>query len=63
MATTVNKTKEVIDKLKAEQKTLNSPQDLAKIFAINKHMENVRRDFQVKERDSQISASNIILTA
>ena len=63
MATTVNKTKEVIDKLKAEQKTLNSPQDFAKIFAINKHMENVRRDFQVKERDSQISASNIILTA
>ncbi|MBX2943612.1 MAG: hypothetical protein KF860_14840 [Cyclobacteriaceae bacterium] len=65
MATTINKTKEVIDRLKAEQKilTLNSPGDLAKIAATNKHMEEVRREFQVKERESQMSASKVILTA
>lgn len=65
MATTINKTKEVIDRLKAEQKTqtLNSPGDLQKIAVINKHMEEVRREFQVKERGSQMSASKVILTA
>ena len=65
MATIINKTKEVIDKLNAEQKsqTLNSASDLANITAINKRMEEVRREFQVKERESQISASKITFTA
>ena len=65
MATIINKTKEVTDKLKSEQKTqiLNSASDLAKISAINKHMQDVRREFQVKERESQMSASKVILTA
>jgi hypothetical protein len=65
MATVINKTKEVIDKLNAQQKsqTLNSASDLANIAAINKRMEEVRREFQIKERESQISASQITFTA
>lgn len=64
MATILNKTKEVIGNLKAEQKnTLNSPSDFAKIVASDKHLEGVRREFQVKERESQMAASKVILTA
>lgn len=59
----INHTKEIIDKLKVEGKsiTLNSPKDIENIRAINKHMEEVRRDFLVKQFESELSASRIFL--
>jgi hypothetical protein len=35
----------------------------ASIVAMNEQMGAVRRDYQIKERNSQISASKVILTA
>jgi len=41
---------------------LNEPQHIAAIVAMNEKMAEVRRDYQVKDRNSQISAVNVILT-
>jgi hypothetical protein len=42
---------------------LDRPEDIAAIEEMNSQLEDVRREYQVKNRNSQISASNVILTA
>lgn len=61
----INKTHEIITRLQNEGKVtpLNSAVDMAKIASINKYMEEVRKDYRMKESQSQISASQVILNA
>jgi len=61
----ISKSREIIDRLQKEGKVtlMNSADDMAKIDSINKYMEEVRRDYRMKESQSQISASLVILNA
>jgi phosphopentomutase len=65
MATKINKTAEVLDKLKGEGKvvSMGTVQDIATISALTDRMKSVRRDYQIKERNSQMRAAQVILTA
>lgn len=65
MANQINKTQEVLTRLSAENKiaVMNTETDVALISEFDKRMEIVRRDYQIKERNSQYSASEVILTA
>ncbi len=65
MAYIISRTEEINKKLESENngQVLNSASDIKKINEINKHMTEVRRDFQVKERESQNAAANVILTS
>jgi hypothetical protein len=42
---------------------LDHPEHIAAIVEMNDQLEEVRREYQVKDRNSQISASQVILTA
>ncbi|MGM0407930.1 MAG: hypothetical protein ACQERU_08090 [Bacteroidota bacterium] len=61
----VSKTSEINARLEKEDKVtlLNSDDDINQITAINEYMEGVRKDYQIKESKSQISASHVILNA
>ncbi len=65
MSIVINKTKETLNSLIKEKKVkpMNSPEDLAAILAIDKLMEEVIRDYQVKDTKSQITSAAVILTA
>lgn len=65
MTEIISRSEKIIQQLKKEGKfvTLNRPEDLNAITEMNNEMENVRRDYQVKDRNSQVHASNVILTA
>ena len=54
-----------MDRLKAENKVeyLDKQSDINIIKQIDDTMLSVRRDYQIKERNSQITASKVILTA
>ena len=60
----ISKTEEINARLKREGKVtiLNQPEHLAAIETMNKRLEAARREYQIKERNSQISASKVILT-
>jgi hypothetical protein len=61
----VNETEDIKAQLKAEGKViyLDKPENIAAIAAMNVQMEAVRKEFQVKDRNSQLEASKVILTA
>jgi hypothetical protein len=61
----ISKTEEIKAQMKAENKVsyLDKPQHIAAIVAMNDQLEAVRREYQVKDRNSQITASKVILTA
>jgi len=61
MITTINRTKEIEAKLKTEY--LDSPHHIQAIKKMNEEMEEVRREYKVKDKNSQTSASNVVLTA
>ncbi|TAE86180.1 MAG: hypothetical protein EAY81_05890 [Bacteroidetes bacterium] len=65
MATELNKTKEIKARLNAieQVRPMSTQSDAAMIHAVNQQMENVRREYQIKERESQLSASRVVLTA
>lgn len=65
MATELNKTKEIKAQLNAieQVRPMGTPGDAAMINAVNQQMEKVRREYQIKERESQLSASRVVLTA
>lgn len=42
---------------------LDKPHDIEVINEIDRQMEGVRREYQIKEKNSQISAASVILTA
>ena len=63
MPKTVNKTDEILKKL-AENGTVyvvNKPEHIEAQKEMNKIMEENRRDFQIMDKQSQISASSVIL--
>ncbi|MEI7491904.1 MAG: hypothetical protein WCK92_10935 [Bacteroidota bacterium] len=65
MTTKISKYQELMGRLKDEQKVtyLDKPQDIEAINEIDKQMEGVRREYQIKEKNSQISAAAVFLTA
>lgn len=65
MIKTVSRTQIINDQLKNEGKVvyLDKPEHIAKIIAMNEEMADVRREYQVKDRNSQNSAVNVILTS
>lgn len=60
-----NRTETVKSKMRQEGKVtiLNKDQDIQAVTLMNKELEEVRREYQVKDRNSQITASTVILTA
>ena len=65
MANTYNRKADIQARLAAEGKVnrMESPESAARREEINQQVKAVRRDFQQKERKSQIDASNLLLTA
>ncbi|MDP1812823.1 MAG: hypothetical protein Q8K92_00075 [Leadbetterella sp.] len=65
MAKLINKTQEVFENMRAADKVsvMNTKKDVALIAELNKRMEVVRRDYQIKEKNSQFKASKVTLTA
>jgi len=65
MTEKISKYQELMSRLRDEDKVtyLDQPRDIEMINDIDKQMEDVRRDFQIKEKNSQISAATVILTA
>lgn len=65
MAIQVDKTKEILDRLKSEGliKTMDTPDALAAKNAINKYAEEVRREYIERERLSIIAAGQFVVTA
>lgn len=61
----INKTEEIKAKLVSEGKVsfLDAPEHMAAILKMNEEMEEVRREYKIKEKNSQISAAQIVLTA
>jgi hypothetical protein len=65
MAVQISKYHEIMKRLSEENKTelLNKPEDLEAIKLVNEQMEELRRDFQVKEKKSQESSQQVVLNA
>ena len=65
MATQINRTQEIINRLQSENKVtkLNSPNDVAMITAFSERMETIRREYQIKEINTQHSAAQVILNS
>ncbi|MNU18949.1 hypothetical protein [Chryseobacterium cheonjiense] len=61
----VSKTEAIKAKMAREGKvtSLNSPRHISAIASMNKQLETVRREYQTKDRNSQIEANKVILTA
>ena len=65
MAIQVNRTKEILDRLRGEGhvQTMDTPEALAAREVINEFAEEVRREYLEKERLSIIAASQFVVTA
>lgn len=65
MTQKINKFQEITERLKIESKSVRlDVHEITKSMEVmNEEMEQVRREFQVKDKNSQISAVNVILTA
>jgi hypothetical protein len=61
----INNTKQIRDSLHKEGKVtvLNSSEHVVAITALNKEMEQVRREYKVKNQNSQNTAALTILTS
>lgn len=59
-----SKTQDILNKLRKDQKVkvVNTTKGMATINAMNSELEEMRRDFQIKESKSGLSAKTIILT-
>ena len=65
MITKISRTEAIRAKMKLEGKvtSLNAAKHISAITTMNLQLEAVRREYQVKDRNSQITASTVILTA
>jgi hypothetical protein len=63
--TIINDAEEIKARLKTEGKAIDidPKQQINDILIMNGQMEAVRREYQVKDRNSQMKASNVILTS
>lgn len=62
----INKTEELNLRLSQEEGKityLDEPQHIEAIMKMNEEMEEVRRDFKVKDENSRASAANLVLTS
>lgn len=61
----INKTEAIKAKMEEEGNIvyLDKPEHMDAIVSMNENLEEIRREYQVKDRNSQISAANVILTA
>ncbi|WP_090781886.1 hypothetical protein [Pedobacter sp. ok626] len=61
----VSRTAEIYERLEREGKVsyLDQPEHIAAIDAMSDQMEEVRREYQVKDRNSQVAAASVILIA
>jgi predicted GIY-YIG superfamily endonuclease len=65
MAQNISKYQEIMDRLNSEKKveSLDKPKDIRAIEEMNKEMEAIRRDYQIKERQSQYEAQYVVLNS
>jgi undecaprenyl pyrophosphate synthase len=65
MINKISKTEAIKAKMKQEGKVtyLDQPKHIAAIVPMNGQWEAERREFQVKQRNAQITAATVILTA
>lgn len=65
MITKTSRTEAIRAKMKQEGKVtqLDTAKHISAITTMNKQLESVRREYQVKDRNSQTAASTVILTA
>lgn len=65
MIKTVSRTEEIKARLKEDEKVsyFDSKEDIQYILDMNEEMENIRREYYKRDRNSQISAAGVILTA
>lgn len=61
----VSRTKSINDQLKHENRVtyLDEQKHIEAAIAMNNEMADIRRDYQMKDRNSQIDAVNAILTS
>lgn len=59
----INKAEEINKKTEKDAEILNQPQHKMAVIEMNKAMEAVRRDYKIKESQSQASAFKVILTS
>ncbi len=64
MTETISNSDKIIRRLQDEGKieSLDKQEDLDAIIEMNEEMEIVSREYQIKDKNSQISASTVILT-
>lgn len=60
----ISKSEAYAEKMKAEGKvtTFNRPEDIEISIRMNENLEQFRREYQAKDRNSQMNASKVILT-
>jgi len=63
MAESINKYKEIMDKLNEEGKVkvLNSDEDLRAMDVMNESAKKTKEEYQVKDMNSQLEAARVIL--
>lgn len=65
MATIISSVSEIQEQLTRENRVhkMNAPTDRAESNRINKKVKKIRRDYQIKNSQSQLSAAKLILTS
>lgn len=65
MVKKINRTDDFIAEMKREGKVtvLDKKEHVEAIVAMNEKLENFRREYQVKDRNSQRSAAKLVLTS
>lgn len=65
MTKKISKYQELMNRLKAEKKVtyLDTKKDIEIMIELDQQMEKVWREYQIKEKNSEISAANVILTS
>lgn len=60
----ISKTAAINDRLEKENKVmiLDRPEHIEAVDAMNRKLEAARREYQIKDRKSQISAAKVVLT-
>ncbi len=64
MAHKISRKEDLLQRLQLEGKIeiKNQPEDQQVVIEMNERLKEIRKDFQTKERESQLSSSRVILT-
>jgi len=65
MSEIINKTEEILALLEIEAKVrpMDSKEEVDAVLAVDKMMEEVGRDYQIKDNKSQIASASVVLCA